>query len=247
MSARWAIVLAAGRGSRLGSLTEELPKCLLAVSGRPLLEWHIDALRGGGVDEIGVVRGYRAGDVRTGGVTFFDNARWSESNMVRSLMCAAEWLRREPCIVSYADIVYSRAAIETLSAAAGDIVITYDPNWLDLWGRRFDDPLSDAETFRAAGDGRLLEIGGKPKTVEEVKGQYMGLLKFTPAGWTIIERHLLTKTPLEIDRLDMTGLLRQLLAGGIDIRTAPIADAWFEIDSARDLAVCEAHLAQRRA
>jgi hypothetical protein len=73
----------------------------------------------------------------------------------------------------------------------------------------------------------------------------MGLLKFTPAGWAIVERHLATKTSVEIDRLDMTGLLRQLVAGGVRIATAPIADAWFEIDSARDLAVCETFLSKR--
>jgi choline kinase len=240
-----AIVLAAGRGSRLGNLTEALPKCLLPVSGRPLLEWQMDALRSAGVTMIGVVRGYRAGDVNARGVTFFDNPRWSESNMVRSLMCAADWLRAEPCIISYADIVYSRGVVEALNAADGDLVITYDVNWLDLWSRRFDDPLSDAETFVADASGQLVEIGGKAKSLADIRGQYMGLLKFSPSGWATIEDHLATKSPAEIDRLDMTSLLRQLLAKGVRIAAAPVTEPWFEIDSARDLAVCEAHLSKR--
>ena len=40
----------------------------------------------------------------------------------------------------------------------------------------------DAETFRADASGRLLEIGGKTSEIEEIEGQYMGLLKFTPRG-----------------------------------------------------------------
>ena len=57
-------------------------------------------------------------------------------------------------------------------------------NWLALWERRFGDPLLDAETFRLSSDGSLLEIGNKPRNVEEVEGQYMGLLRFSPEGWT---------------------------------------------------------------
>jgi len=245
MSSPRAIILAAGRGSRLGSLTEAVPKCLIRAGGRALIEWQLDALRSAGIVDIGVVRGYRSDSVDVAGVTCFENPRWAESNMVRSLMSAAAWLRDAPCIVSYADIIYTSAVVETLKAAAGDLVITYDVNWLELWRRRFDDPLSDAETFRTSDKGRLLEIGGRPKSLDEVRGQYMGLLKFSPAGWASIERHLSEKSPIEIDRLDMTSLLRQLLANDVPIATAPIAEPWFEIDSARDLAVCEAHLSRR--
>ena len=70
----------------------------------------------------------------------------------------------------------------------------------------------------------------------------MGLLKFTPAGWARIERHLDGLSPAAVDRLDMTSLLRQLLAAGIRIDTVAVSEPWFEIDSARDLAVCESHL-----
>ena len=55
--------------------------------------------------------------------------------------------------------------------------MTYDPNWLGLWIQRFGDPLLDAETFRLTPEHTLAEIGNKPKSVEEVQGQYMGLLQ----------------------------------------------------------------------
>ena len=82
-------------------------------------------------------------------------------------------------ITSYSDIVYSVDTITKLINFS-DIVITYDPNW--LWQMRFNNPLSDAENFRLDGD-RLIEIGLKASSIEEIEGQYMGLLKFTPAGW----------------------------------------------------------------
>ena len=55
-----AVILAAGRGSRMRELGDERPKCLVALAGKTLLERQVAALRGGGVDKIGVVRGYRA-------------------------------------------------------------------------------------------------------------------------------------------------------------------------------------------
>ena len=55
-----AVILAAGRGSRMGPMGNDRPKCLVKLDDRPLLDRQIAALRRGGVNEIGVVRGYRA-------------------------------------------------------------------------------------------------------------------------------------------------------------------------------------------
>ena len=68
------------------------------------------------------------------------------------------------------------------------LAVTYDPHWLKLWKKRFGDPLIDAETFRLNSDKSLVEIGNKPKSLSEVEGQYMGLLRFTPAGWNEVLR-----------------------------------------------------------
>ena len=58
-----AVVLAAGRGSRLGALTNERPKCLVSVAGRTILEWQMSALSACGVNDVLVVTGYRHVDV----------------------------------------------------------------------------------------------------------------------------------------------------------------------------------------
>ncbi|HEX8446977.1 MAG TPA: phosphocholine cytidylyltransferase family protein [Sphingomonas sp.] len=60
MSFERAVILSAGKGSRLLPLTEDRPKCLIDFSGRTLLEWQLDALRAGGVRDITVVTGFRS-------------------------------------------------------------------------------------------------------------------------------------------------------------------------------------------
>jgi choline kinase len=233
-----AVILAAGRGSRLGHLGGDRPKCLVELAGKPLIERQIAALRRGGVDEIGVVRGYRADMIDFPGLSYFANERWAETNMVMSLAAAAPWLRSGPAIVSYGDIFYRSELVRGLAAAPGQLVVGYDRAWRQLWTRRFADPLADAETFRINAAGQLLEIGGKTARIEDIEGQYMGLLKFTPPAWSAIEALLGTLDAPIRDRLDMTGLLRRLLIGNeLPIGTFGTDGQWGEIDNPEDVAL----------
>jgi L-glutamine-phosphate cytidylyltransferase len=231
-----AVILAAGRGSRMGNLGGERPKCLIELAGKPLIERQIAALRRGVVDEIAVVRGYRAEMIAFPGLSYFANERWAETNMVMSLAAAAPWLRSGPAIVSYADIFYRGELVRGLAEAPGQLVVSYDRAWRSLWTRRFADPLADAETFRVNPAGQLLDIGGKTGRVEDIEGQYMGLFKFTPPAWSIVETLLNTLDETIRDRLDVTALLRRLLAGqALPINTFGADGQWGEIDNLADV------------
>jgi L-glutamine-phosphate cytidylyltransferase len=233
-----AIILAAGRGSRLGHLGDNRPKCLVELEGKPLIERQIAALRRGGVDEIGVVRGFHAEMIDFPSLFYFTNARWAETNMVVSLASAATWLRSGPVIVSYADIFYRSELVSGLASAPGQLVISYDRAWLSLWTRRFADPLSDAETFRIDAAGQLLEIGGRTTRIEDIEGQYMGLLKMTPPAWSVIEALVDMLDASTLNRLDMTGLLRLLLARkALPVSAFGTDGQWGEIDSPKDVAL----------
>lgn len=234
-----AVILAAGRGSRLGARTEDRPKCLVELAQKPLIERQIAALRGGGVSAIGIVRGYLADKIDIGDATYFENPRWAETNMVMSLVAAASWLRSGPVIISYADIFYEREIVRNMAASSGDLVVAYDRDWRSLWTRRFADPLSDAETFRTDGRGNLIEIGRRAAQIEDIEGQYMGLLKFTPHAWRAVEEVLAGLAPKTRDVMDMTTLLRTLLGSGFPIRTVGIDGQWGEIDSLGDLELYE--------
>jgi choline kinase len=241
-----AVILAAGRGRRMGSTGDERPKCLIEIGGAPLIERQMAALRRGGVTEIGVVRGYRAEMIDLPGLFYFANERWAQTNMVMSLAAASAWLCSGEVIVSYADIFYGSPLVRRLAEAPGELVVSYDRAWRSLWSRRFADPLSDAETFRIDEAGELLEIGGKTARIEDIMGQYIGLLKFTPAAWSQVEAHLAALDPAVRDRLDMTGLLRGLLAAQrLRIGTVETEGGWGEIDSSEDLALYHAMIGTR--
>ena len=242
-----AVILAAGRGSRMKELTAEQPKCLTMLAGKPLLHWQLQALQTAGIDRVCVVRGYAAhrlqGDFETA-----ENPRWAESNMLSSLLCADAFVQdafrhdAERIVISYSDIVYHPDHVKSLLACRQSIGITYDTQWEALWGLRFEDVLSDAETFRQE-DGLLKEIGGKPKSLDEIHGQYMGLLCCDTSGWQTL-RKVCAELGRAVDTTDMTTFLRLLLTKNIPVAALPVVGKWCEADSGTDLQHYEQALTQ---
>lgn len=234
------LILAAGRGSRMGFFTETRPKCMVNLFGRPLFEWQLSALSSADVENICVVRGYKGEAFNKYPQTkCFKNPRWQETNMVFSLAQAATLLENGTTIISYGDIFYPKEAVVELANASGDIVIAFDPNWLQLWSKRFADPLSDAETFRLGADNSIVEIGSNPKTLSEISGQYMGLIKLTLNGWKIIENYINDLIPEDFDNLDFTSLLQRLIDLGVRVFAVAVPGPWGEVDSKSDLILYE--------
>lgn len=235
-----AIILAAGRGTRMKKLGDHLPKCLIELKGQPLLEYQLNSLRQAGIGEIALVTGYQHHLFADYDLVKFHNERWTETNMVTSLGCAREWLQSEPCVVSYSDIFYKASAVISLMKNKDELAVTYDQNWLELWTRRFGNPLLDAETFRMNSNRKLSEIGKKPKSANEIEGQYMGLLKFSPSSWAEIERLLARLSLAERDNIHMTGMLQLVLEEGrTSITALPYVDRWGEVDTMDDVMLYE--------
>lgn len=234
-----AIILAAGRGSRMKEKTDILPKCLTKLWGKTLLEWQIQAIRRAGIEEIGVITGYHAEQIVQADVKFFHNNNWEHTNMVATLLEADEWLKNDDCVVSYADIVYSEKAIRALLDTKQGIALTYYTKFMELWKNRFDNPLDDIESFKMDKDGILIEIGQKAKALSDIEGQYMGILKFTPSGWIETRRGMQHNMPKPIEKMDMTGLLSHLIHQGVAIKAVPYDELWVEVDSQDDLGLYE--------
>ena len=244
-----AIILAAGRGSRMRERTEILPKCLTELWGKTLLDWQLKAIEGAGIrrSDIAIITGYHAEKIREAepDLHYFHNERWAATNMVSTLMEADEWLNTDTCIVSYADIVYTRKAISLLMESSDDIAITYYTKFLDLWKGRFENPLDDIETFKIDKNGFLTEIGQKAKALSDIEGQYMGLLRFTPEGYSSMREEMKRGLPKPMDKMDMTGLLSYLLGKGIKMRGIAYDELWIEMDSQDDLALYESWDAEK--
>ena len=239
-----AVILAAGRGSRLGAMTDALPKGMVEVAGKPILEWQRRALLAGGAGAVTVVTGYCGEVIADHGFDTLVNNDWSRGNMLSSLDCA---LKRfpGPLIVSYADILYDSDTVRHLLASDAPLAVAYDRDWLSLWQRRFDDPLSDAETFRIDVNGNITEIGGKTSNVGDIEGQFMGLIKLGIEGRKWVEDLLAARSDARLG-MDTTTMLSTFITEGLLVRGVPTMSGWCEIDDQADFKVAQALVAEGR-
>ncbi|MGB0909673.1 MAG: NTP transferase domain-containing protein [Nitrospirales bacterium] len=239
------IVLAAGTGSRLGTLTDSKPKCLQTISGKSILDWQIDVARSQGMEEIVVVRGHLAQHIRVEGVKYVENLEYAASNMLYSLWCARAHLMGE-VIVSYGDIIFSPQVFKSISEAEEDMAIAIDLQWFSYWRQRFSDVLSDAESMELGEDGRIVSLGEKTRDLSRVQGQYIGLMKFSASGsesiCTYLEKESSTMQSVvygaaecSLKEAYMTDFLQHLINNGHRLTPVFIEGGWLEIDHASDL------------
>lgn len=94
---RRALIMAAGRGTRMEPLTLQTPKPLVPVHGTPMIENVIQGLQSQGIREIGVITGYKKEQFsflpeKYPGVQLIENPYWNSCNNISSLYSARDWL-----------------------------------------------------------------------------------------------------------------------------------------------------------
>jgi choline kinase len=237
-----AVILAAGQGMRLRPHTDDKPKCMVELAGKSLLYRQLEALRSVGVERIMLVGGYKADRLDANGVELAINPRYAETNMVSTLFCAEGWMTPgEDLLITYGDIVYEPRVVENLINFDAPIAISIDRQWQKLWESRMDDPLSDAETLKLADGNRIVELGKKPNSLDDIHGQYMGLIKVR--GDSVQEFcdawHRLDRSGIydgkDFDNMYMTSFIQSLIDTGHDVRAAFTDNGWIEVDTVEDL------------
>lgn len=239
-----AVILAAGRGSRLSPLTDNSPKCTLSLNGERLIDSQVRLLKSLGAKQIIVAAGYLAehfGQIDAEIVLITD---YQSSNMVWTLRSIfeqkSELLQENDLIVSYGDILYSPSVLKRLQSSRDPVTIAVDSNWESYWSQRSEFPLEDLETLELDSAGRVLEIGNKPKSLSEIQGQYIGLSRFSNGyartlGGSLLNMDCETSVGGRTARTaHMTDLLRFIIKGGQDVASCRFSEPWIELDTIGD-------------
>jgi choline kinase len=255
-----AIIVAAGRGRRLGPETSEIPKCMVEVAGRAILHRQLDALAAAGVGDFVIVRGYLGDRIAAPGraLRFVENAGWADNNILASLLHAEDEMRGG-FVFSYSDIVFAAAHARSIAAAPGAIALVIDRRWRDAYVGRELHPVSEAELARVeeTPDGpRVTLVGKRLVTAEEAAGEFIGLARFSAEGeaalralWREVAAGGLEAPFGAAPRLRqayLTDALNALAARGVPLVPVFIDGAWREIDTEEDLSRAHAAVATWR-
>jgi choline kinase len=253
-----AIIVAAGRGRRLGENTAEIPKCMVRVNGQPILHWQLRAFAAVGIRDVVIVRGYLGDRIDPGEfpVRFIDNPEWERNNILASLMYAAGEFSGG-FYFSYCDIVVAPSVVARLAAAAqgpAAASLIIDRRWADAYHGRTLHPVSEAEltAIESAGPAqkvRVVQVGKGAVPAAQAVGEFIGLAHFSAAGAVALGK---TWEDALADGLDApfgrAKTLRQAYLtdalnamAGADARLTPvfIDGEWREIDTQQDLAAAE--------
>lgn len=240
------IILAGGEGKRLRPLTSDKPKCMVKIFKKSILEHQINCLRECQISDITVITGYKSEKINFPDINYVKNENYEKTNMLNALFLVPEKLEGS-VIISYGDIIYDKMIIKKLLDSKNNFSVVIDKKWKQLWNMRFAEPLDDAESLRIDNDGNIIEIGQKVKNVEDIQGQFIGLMKFENNGLeTIKEYYKKFKQKSENDNINilnaklpfecsfMTDFLQQLIKQGIKLKSVDINGGWLELDSISD-------------
>lgn len=240
-----AIILAAGEGRRLRPLTENKPKCMVELFGKSLLDWKIDLLKKYGISDIIIITGYMSEKINLKQVRFYKNNLFETTNMVETLFCAREEFN-DSLLIIYGDIIFEKKILEKILKSEDEISLIIDQNWKEYWKIRFENPLDDAESLKLDQDGFIHSIGQKVKDVDDISGQYIGLIKFSKKSiQEILEFYDMMKEKsktgnnllnpnLSFEKSYMTDFLQAMINSGFKIKAIPVKNGWLELDSIND-------------
>ncbi|KYF75511.1 nucleotidyl transferase [Sorangium cellulosum] len=248
-----AVIIGAGRGSRLRHLTEELPKTLVPILGRPMLDSILDALAAGGFrrSDVVFVCGYKAEVIRAAypDLTYVENRDWEQNNILLSLLCAREHLGGG-FVSTYADIVYRPEIVADLVRSPHDVTLACDTDWRRRYVNRSQHPETDAEKLRADAAGRVVEISRRIPS-ESATGEFIGVMKLSARGAARFlsafdaARAAFSERPefregRSFRRAYLIDLLQYMLESGADLHKVDTHGGYMEIDTLEDASLSDA-------
>lgn len=232
-----AVLLAAGRGTRMGQLTADTPKPLLTLRGKPILVHILDGLRAAGVEQAVIVTGYLGdkieaalGNGRALGIQLTYRRQTEPNGTAQALLLASDALTSEPFLLSWGDIVVSRSLyremVDDFTAEPCDALLSVNP---------VDDPWRGGAVY-VDDRMRVTELVEKPPRGTATTGwNNAGIFVFSEAIIAYAQR--LQASPR--GEYELPQALAAMIADGRRVRAHAVTGYWSDLGTPQDLAAAE--------
>jgi phosphoenolpyruvate phosphomutase len=228
------IVLAASRGSGLGSATADRPKCMVDIRGKPLLYQLLGTLDECGIADVTVVRGYCKETIPASGITVVDNDAYADTGEAASLACALPQLEGETTVV-YGDVLFRRYILEELLDSTADITVVVDSAHTSAANPRDLVTATRRNTGRYHDDEPAL-LTGIAADPAQASGQWIGLMHLSAHGAQLVRSELeAMQAEAALAHADLPGLLLRI-SRHHPIAIHYITGHWLDVDTTADLA-----------
>jgi choline kinase len=224
-----AIILAAGRGTRMSEITKDKPKCLIEIGQKSILERQIEILSDNSIEKTYVVIGYKAEDIRKiigniHNVEIIENKDYATTDNIYSLYLARDRLKEEEFILLNGDTVFGENIIKMLTEREGKNVAPIDSQYYDL------EELKIREK-----NGIITEILPKTAPKDISSGSTIGVFKFSSNGSKVLfdEIGKLVKEGVKNKWFEhaLNNIFKNIKMYKMDVH----GSKWIEIDTLEDI------------
>lgn len=239
-----AIIIAAGSAKRLGEQTKELPKGLLNINGKNILERQITILKNNGIEDIIIITGPHKEKFTFEKIRYVEDTEYEKHDVLWSLMAAKNEIVGD-IITTYSDILYDEKILQQILKSKADIGIVTDMDWEQKYQYRTEHPKSQADNVIIEND-KIVKIKKNISEITEKQqnGEFIGIMKFSKKGSE--------KFVTEFDKLEkinpspfhdspifkkayLTDMIQELIDQKIVVEPIIVKGDWSEIDTLQDL------------
>ncbi len=240
-----AVILAAGKDKNLFPLTEDIPKTMLDVKGKTILQRQVEMLRLAGIEDIAVVRGYQKQQIHYPNLTYFDNDDYHQTGSLISLFAAREFMDRE-VLVLYGDILFESGILQRLIDTEDRTTLVVDRGWkkhyqASLEGHPFPPELT---TLSEKGEETKIDSAGVGLPETDSTSEFIGLAKLSKKACTLLND--IYKKVYQADssqpfhqagsfkKASFIDFIEELLSRGEQVSGLEIWRTWIDIDTFED-------------
>lgn len=228
-----AVILAAGLSTRIRSITNGTPKCLLRFGNRTILDFQIESLFNAGIESLAIVTGYgqehifehvaRRQAEKRDSIRFIVNPKFATTNNIYSLWLARHWVHGSSFICLNADVLFHPEILLPAIRTTADISMIVDDEWRD-------------ETMKVIIRGQNILAMGKQIGKSEASGTYLGVTTFSHRIWEPIYSAIGELLREGQTNVFFNAAVERLIAAGWQVGfTKTDGLPWAEIDDANDL------------